>query len=124
MEEGAKVMGYTAETHTFLRHTVDYPPPGAGWELVFVVATSAGSSDRGGRDGIDRGHITSMSISSSVVGIWARARTDEDKERERSEYNRDHFGWYHQSDEEKRAYSDSWPWLKEWDRKKPAGGEG
>ena len=42
-------MTYPASEYTFLRHPVDYPPPGEGWELAFVVATSSG----GGSHAVD-----------------------------------------------------------------------
>ncbi len=108
-------MIYSAATHSFLEHTIDYPPPGDGWELAFVVATSHGRSDRGGHDGIDRGVITSMSMSSTVVGVWARPRTDADRERERRHFKQaseDYFNPYHHHGES-GPYLEFYPWLRD-----------
>jgi hypothetical protein len=98
-----------ADQYSFLQHTLDYPPPGEGWFLVTAVATSHGSSSSTGRDGIDRGGITSMSMTSSVVGIWARRRTDEDKERENRSFDYERL-WFGSGDGDAK--------YPEWVRKK------
>jgi hypothetical protein len=75
-------MTYSASTHTFIRHTVDYPPPGDGWELAFVVATTSGGGSYEPSVYDRYQQVRTGSVSSNVVGIWARQRTEEDFERE------------------------------------------
>lgn len=102
-----------ADQYTFIEHTIAYPPPGEGWFLVTVVARVSGSSSSSGRDGIDRGQITSMGMSSTVVGVWGRRRTDEDKERERRNY------WAHDWDRLDYQREREAPRYAEWLRDNP-----
>lgn len=75
-------MTYPAATHTFIQHTIDYPPPGDGWFLVQAVASvSGGSSYHPSVYDRDQS-VRYTGTSSRIVGIWARPRTAEDFERE------------------------------------------
>jgi hypothetical protein len=64
--------------YTFIRHTIDYPPEGEGWWLAFVVPEVFGGGSY--RDNELRDQIGT--VVTSIMGVWARQKTEEDKERE------------------------------------------
>jgi hypothetical protein len=85
-------MAADAKTYTFIEHTIEYPPPGDGWVLFQVVGISHGggtfndfSYERGGKC------VSTYPVSSQLVGIWTRERTEDDKARERGAFMRHPF---------------------------------
>jgi hypothetical protein len=93
-------MAADSYTYTFIEHTIEYPPPGLGWVLFQVVSISHGGGsyddfryERGGKC------VSTMPVSTQVVGIWTRPRTDGDKARERAAFGRSQGSYVTSSDE-------------------------
>ncbi len=62
------------QTHTFMTHPIDFPPP-LGWVLVSVVAVSSGGGSYEDRE--QRKQIAG--VSSRVLGVFARPIEESDR---------------------------------------------
>lgn len=70
------------QTHCFMEHTLEFPPP-LGWKLIaFVTRTSGGGSyrDRELRDQI-------ASVGTTVIGIFAKEMDDNDRKKARAAFS-------------------------------------
>lgn len=69
------------QTHAFMTHTLDHPPP-IGWKLVGVVALTYG-----GGSYEDREIRTKIAgVNTSIVGVFAKEITEEMKPSLRARY--------------------------------------